>query len=141
MTRFRFVSQETTKLGRSDARWQANNDYRVNKGLAEQCVESCLATLSTMDSKAYKKVLQDKLKEWYNLHAAVRPTPKAGRLSVASLGYGDEPQRRGMKGRRGEFGENSLRCNELLPPEIRSRIGPARTRKMRFIYMISLLIS
>ena len=41
-------------------------------------------------------------------------------------------QRRGMKGRRGEFGENSLRCNELLPPEIRSRIGPARTRKNAF---------
>jgi len=53
-------------------------------------VESCLATLSTMDSKAYKKFLQDKLKEWYNLHAAVRPTPKVGRLSVASLGDGNE---------------------------------------------------
>jgi len=43
-----------------------------------------------MDSKPYKNLLQDKLKEWYNLYAAVRPTPKAGRLSVASLGYGDD---------------------------------------------------
>ena len=43
-------------------------------------MESCLATLSTMDSKAYKKFLQDKLKA----------TPKVGRLSVASLGDGDE---------------------------------------------------
>ena len=53
-------------------------------------MESCLATLNTMDSKPYKNLLQDKLKEWYNLYAAVRPTPKAGRLSVASLGYGDD---------------------------------------------------
>ena len=41
-----------------------------------------------MDSKPYKKFLQDKLKEWYNLYAAVRPAPKAGRL--ASLVDGDE---------------------------------------------------
>ena len=53
-------------------------------------MESCLATLNTMDSKPYKNLLQDKLKEWHNLYAAVRPTPKAGRLSVASLGDGDE---------------------------------------------------
>ena len=90
-----------------------------------------------MDSKPYKNLLQDKLKEWYNLYAAVRPTPKAGRLSVASLGYGDDSADEDGaaardKGRRGEFGENSLRCNELLPPEIRSRIGPARARKNAF---------
>ena len=96
---FCFVSQETAKLGRSDARWQATQPlsrqlWRSHhcgiKGLAEPCVESCLATLNTMDSKPYKNLLQDKLKEWYNLYAAVRPTPKAGRLSVASLGYGDD---------------------------------------------------
>ena len=73
------------------------NDYhdRVNcedhiKGLAEQCVESCPATLNTMDGKAYKRFLQDKLKEWYNLYHAVRPALKAGSLSIASLGDGGE---------------------------------------------------
>ena len=135
MTRFRFVSQETAKLGRSDARWQANNDYRVNcedriivasRDLRNSVWESCLATISTMDSKAYKKFLQGKLKEWYDLYPAVRPRLQAWAMAART------EQRRGMMKRRGEFGENSLRCNELLPPEIRSRIGPARARKNAF---------
>ena len=69
------------------------NDYSVNCDdriivASEPCVESCLATRNTMDCKAYKKFLQDKLKEWYDLYPAVRPAPKAGRLSNASLGDG-----------------------------------------------------
>ena len=69
------------------------------------------------------------------LQCAPLPKRAASRLQAWAMATTQPTrtgQRRGMKGRRGEFGENSLRCNELLPPEIRSRIGPARTRKNAF---------
>ena len=90
------------------------NDYCVKCddciiAASEPCVESCLATLNTMDSKPYKNLLQDKLKEWYNLYAAVRPTPKAGRLSVASLGDGDDSADEDGAAARDEGGEGRIR--------------------------------
>ena len=96
MTLFRFVSQETAKLGRSDARWQANNDYRVN--CEDRIIVASRDLRNSVWNRAWprsapwtaKLTSSSKLKEWYNLHAAVRPTPKVGRLSVASLGDGDE---------------------------------------------------
>ena len=82
-----------------------------------------------MDSKPYKMFLQDKLKEWYNLYAAVRPTPKVGRLSVASLGDGDED---GAAERdEGEEGRIWGELPSLYPPKTAAESGQ-RARKKEF---------
>ena len=106
-------------------------------------MESCLATLNTMDSKPYKKFLQDKLKEWYNLYAAVRPTP--GRLSVASLGNGNNSADKDGaaardEGLRGELGGTPVVVMNCYPPKSAAESGQRARAKMRFIYMISLLM-
>ena len=142
MTLFRFVSQETAKLGRSDARWQANNDYRVN------CEDCIIVTSRDLRNSAWNRAwprsaqwtakltrssfkISSRSGTTCTLQCAPLPKWAASRLQAWAMAT-RTGQRRAMRGRRGEFGENSLRCNELLPPENSSRIGPARARKNAF---------
>jgi len=46
--------------------YRANCDDRI-KGLAEPYAKACLATLNTIDGKAYKNYLQEKLTAWFAL--------------------------------------------------------------------------
>jgi hypothetical protein len=55
--------------------------YRENcddciKGLAEPYAKACLATLNTIDGKAYKKYLQEKLMAWFALFPENRAASK-----------------------------------------------------------------
>ena len=47
------------------------------KGLAEPYAKACLATLNTIDGKAYKKYLQEKLTAWFALFPENRAASKA----------------------------------------------------------------
>jgi hypothetical protein len=56
--------------------YRANCDDRI-KGLAEPYAKACLATLNTIDGKAYKNYLQEKLTAWFALVPKNRATSKA----------------------------------------------------------------
>ena len=55
--------------------YRANCDDRI-KGLAEPYAKACLATLNTIDGKAYKKYLQEKLTAWFALFPENRAASK-----------------------------------------------------------------
>ena len=83
------------------------------KGLAEQHVKSCLATLNTMNGESYKKFLQEKLVtpwspdvSWFTLFPDVRAAPKAGRSSLA--GDDGEAVEEPNEAEEGHIGANSL---------------------------------
>ena len=80
--------------------YRANCDDRI-KGLAEPYAKACLATLNTIDGKAYKKYLQDKLTAWFKLFPEDRAASKARSGSGAaddSDGERDEGRDDGEEG-------------------------------------------
>ena len=52
--------------------------------IGQMYVKSCLATLNTIDGKAYKAFLQGRVTAWYALYPEVRPAPTARNSSVGS---------------------------------------------------------
>ena len=79
--------------------YRGNCDDRI-KGLAEQYVKSCLATLNTIDGKAYKAFLQGRVTAWYALYPEMRPAPKARSSSVGS----EEEEEAKDSGEEGQIG-------------------------------------
>ena len=72
------------------------------KGLAEPYAKACLATLNTIDGKAYKKYLQEKLTAWFALFPENRAASKERNGPEAakdSDGERDEGRDDGEEGR------------------------------------------
>jgi len=74
--------------------YRANCDDRI-KGLAEPYAKACLATLNTIDGKAYKKYLQEKLTAWF----ALFPENRAASKARSGPGAADDSDRERDEGR------------------------------------------
>ena len=74
--------------------YRANCDDRI-KGIAEQYAKACFATLNTIDGKAYKKYLQDKLTAWF----ALFPEKRAASKARSGPGAADDSDRERDEGR------------------------------------------
>ena len=79
--------------------YRGNCDDRI-KGLVEQYVKLCLATLNTINGKAYKAFLQGRVTAWYALYPEMRPAPKARSSSVGS----EEEEEAKDSGEEGQIG-------------------------------------
>ena len=74
--------------------YRANCDDRI-KGLAEPYAKACLATLNTIDGKAYKNYLQEKLTAWF----ALFPENRAASKARSGPGAADDSDRERDEGR------------------------------------------
>ena len=74
--------------------YRANCDDRI-KGLAEPYAKACLATLNTIDGKAYKNYLQEKLTAWF----ALFPENRASSKARSGPGAADDSDRERDEGR------------------------------------------
>ena len=83
--------------------YRANCDDRV-KGLAEPYAKACLATLNTIDGKAYKNYPEEKPKAWF----ALFPENRAASKARSGPGAVDGSERKRDEGKdEGEEGRNA----------------------------------